>query len=153
MWSAAVVWKPLLVYWYPIVTVAAFFSSFVNRVAKKNQHDDGAQVKVYDSCEFPMELNMRPYTKEGLLERKQQQQQQERQQQGKAPADDNSTNSSSRSSNCYQKGEGEVEGSPGEDKAYPDAYYEYKLAGVLVHMGTADSGHYYSYIKRRDTQV
>ncbi|CAN0456448.1 unnamed protein product, partial [Scytosiphon promiscuus] len=38
-------------------------------------------------------------------------------------------------------------------EVYPDAYYEYKLAGVLVHMGTADSGHYYSYIKKRDMQV
>eukprot|EP00826_Nyctotherus_ovalis_P065647 TRINITY_DN9653_c0_g2_i1.p1 TRINITY_DN9653_c0_g2~~TRINITY_DN9653_c0_g2_i1.p1 ORF type:complete len:271 (+),score=76.45 TRINITY_DN9653_c0_g2_i1:35-847(+) len=26
------------------------------------------------------------------------------------------------------------------------AYYEYKLAGVVVHYGTADAGHYYSYI-------
>ena len=25
-------------------------------------------------------------------------------------------------------------------------YYEYKLVGVVVHSGTADSGHYYSYI-------
>lgn len=112
------------------------------------------QVKVYDSCEFPMELNMRPYTKEGLLERKQQEQQQEQQQQGEIPAHNSSSSSKSNSSsNGYQRGGGEGEGSPGEEQAFPDAYYEYKLAGVLVHMGTADSGHYYSYIKRRDTQV
>ena len=132
---------------------AVLFPPVVNRVAKK-KYDDGVQVKVYDSCEFPMELNMRPYTKEGLLERKEEQQeQQEQQQQGKAPTHNNGTNSSSRSSNCHQKGESGGGGSPREDKAFPDAYYEYKLAGVLVHMGTADSGHYYSYIKRRDTQV
>jgi ubiquitin carboxyl-terminal hydrolase 34 len=27
------------------------------------------------------------------------------------------------------------------------SYYEYKLVGILVHTGTADSGHYYSFIK------
>ncbi|CAN0191675.1 unnamed protein product, partial [Ectocarpus fasciculatus] len=94
------------------------------------------QVKVNDKCEFPMELDMRPYTKEGLA-RQQQQQQQE----GKGGAT---------SPRTAKAGE-----SPGEEEgdAFPDSYYEYKLAGVLVHMGTADSGHYYSYIKRRDTQV
>lgn len=29
----------------------------------------------------------------------------------------------------------------------PDDYYKYDLVGVIVHAGTADSGHYYSYIK------
>lgn len=29
----------------------------------------------------------------------------------------------------------------------PGAYYNYELAGVVVHTGTADSGHYYAYIK------
>ena len=29
----------------------------------------------------------------------------------------------------------------------PRAYYQYELVGVVVHSGTADSGHYYSYIK------
>lgn len=28
----------------------------------------------------------------------------------------------------------------------PDENYEYKLVGVVVHMGTADAGHYISYI-------
>jgi len=26
-------------------------------------------------------------------------------------------------------------------------YYRYELAGILVHSGTADSGHYYSFVK------
>ena len=28
----------------------------------------------------------------------------------------------------------------------PDQNFEYKLVGVVVHMGTADAGHYISYI-------
>ena len=31
----------------------------------------------------------------------------------------------------------------------PKEYYRYRLAGVLVHSGTADAGHYYTYVKRR----
>eukprot|EP01135_Chromosphaera_perkinsii_P005371 Nk52_evm52s343 gene=Nk52_evmTU52s343 len=30
--------------------------------------------------------------------------------------------------------------------------YEYELSGILVHTGTADSGHYYSFIKERETR-
>jgi ubiquitin carboxyl-terminal hydrolase 34 len=30
---------------------------------------------------------------------------------------------------------------------YAAEYYNYELVGIVVHSGTADSGHYYSYIK------
>jgi len=33
------------------------------------------------------------------------------------------------------------------DFSYPDQYYSYSLRGVVVHMGEANSGHYYSFIK------
>jgi ubiquitin C-terminal hydrolase len=33
--------------------------------------------------------------------------------------------------------------------AKPPGYYNYHLVGVVVHTGTADSGHYYSYVKER----
>ena len=33
---------------------------------------------------------------------------------------------------------------------HPQAYYEYDLAGILVHTGTAAGGHYYSFIKDRE---
>ena len=33
---------------------------------------------------------------------------------------------------------------------YPADYYNYELVGVVVHNGTADSGHYYSYIKEQE---
>ncbi len=37
------------------------------------------------------------------------------------------------------------------DYSLPDKYYQYKLKGVVVHYGTVDGGHYYSYIKERGT--
>lgn len=40
-------------------------------------------------------------------------------------------------------------GSNNEIPHHSPSYYQYELVGVVVHMGTADSGHYYSYIKER----
>ena len=37
------------------------------------------------------------------------------------------------------------------DFEYPEEYYSYSLRGVVVHMGEANSGHYYSYIKDTTT--
>jgi len=63
-------------------------------------------VKINDYFEFPQELDLAPYTKEGveLLE-------------------------------------------SGEEGEMPD--YSYDLHGVLIHSGTVDTGHYYSYIRER----
>jgi hypothetical protein len=38
------------------------------------------------------------------------------------------------------------------DFALPDIYYKYKLKGTVVHYGTADGGHYYSFIKDRESE-
>ena len=62
--------------------------------------------KLNDYCEFPHELDMEPYTQEGLERR-----------------------------------EKEMSSS-----IYPEDYYKYKLRGIVIHIGTAESGHYYSYI-------
>lgn len=78
------------------------------------------RTKLNESLEFPMRLNMEPYTKEGLarIEREKQE--------GGAP----------------------VEEVP---PLHPPEYYDYELAGILVHAGTADSGHYYSFVKERES--
>jgi hypothetical protein len=38
-----------------------------------------------------------------------------------------------------------------EEEEFPENYYNYVLKGVVVHLGYADSGHYYSFIQDRST--
>jgi ubiquitin C-terminal hydrolase len=33
--------------------------------------------------------------------------------------------------------------------SHPKEYYEFDLRGVIVHLGTADAGHYYSFINAK----
>ena len=77
--------------------------------------DQFRKIKLNGHCEFPTELDLRPFTKENIIRTTSC---------GKTPPDstDNSTEK-------------------------PDSYYRYYLRGVLVHTGTADSGHYYSLVK------
>ena len=78
--------------------------------------------KLNDLMEFPTNLNMEPYTKEGL----------ER---------------AEREAKLAEKGE--TDENVGKLK-YPKEYYQYKLRGVVVHSGVADGGHYYSFIEDRE---
>jgi len=73
--------------------------------------------KVNDYCEFPQDLNMLQYT-QGYLKKKESQK------------DD----------------QGEETGA-NDAQEYPPEYYQYTLRGTVIHMGTAESGHYYSFIK------
>lgn len=70
-----------------------------------------AHRKLSDYFEFPMNLNILPYTKEGIA--------------------------------SSEKGV--------SDDIKDPSHYQYQLAGVLVHSGHADSGHYYSFIKERNS--
>ncbi|CAN0396135.1 unnamed protein product, partial [Hapterophycus canaliculatus] len=36
---------------------------------------------------------------------------------------------------------------PGPYELHPGSYYTYRLRGVVVHTGTANQGHYFSYIR------
>lgn len=36
------------------------------------------------------------------------------------------------------------------ERSMPQDYYKYKLKGIVVHYGTADQGHYYSFIQDRE---
>jgi ubiquitin C-terminal hydrolase len=79
-------------------------------------YDKMRHVKLNDRCEFPLDIDMEPYTEEGM-ERREQRKLKEQPPKHRHPS-----------------------------------YYKYRLVGVLVHMGSADSGHYYSYIMDRSSQ-
>ena len=85
--------------------------------------DTMRKVKLNDHCEFPNELTMEPYTKEGLAKKE--------------------------NEIAIKEGK-EVPNQSIED--HPPEHYKYKLAGILVHRGVSDSGHYYSFIKQRGTE-
>lgn len=70
--------------------------------------------KVNQYCAFPEQLNLEPYTKEGLARRENREGNQDLPQ-------------------------------------HPESFYEFTLTGVLVHQGTTESGHYYSFIKDRES--
>ncbi|KAF9905687.1 hypothetical protein EC991_001361 [Linnemannia zychae] len=83
--------------------------------------DTMRRIKINDRFEFPSRLDMEPYTIEYLTRKEQ--------------AQDGVVSSPS------------IAQLPDPDKS---AAFQYNLVGVLVHTGTADSGHYYSYIKDRN---
>lgn len=132
--------------------------------------DTLSKVKVNDRFEFPHSFSIQEYTREGLAKRDSESKQQnaangndgkteekpsQQNSEVKAPAEPSSTpNDSANQSTSSTPGANGV----GDDvkKAIAEweisqrqqpGYYEYTLAGILVHTGMADAGHYYSYIK------
>ena len=84
--------------------------------------DSMRKYKVNDYCEFPMELDLFPYTKEGIEAKERE-----------------------------RKVEDEKDEGKDATPVQPASYYHYTLSGVLVHTGTCNSGHYYSFVKDRTT--
>jgi ubiquitin C-terminal hydrolase len=84
-------------------------------------YDSMKRLKVNDYCEFPMELDMENFTQEGI----------ERLEALKT-----------------QEVTGDIQELP---KKYPDEYYKFFLRGIIIHLGTAENGHYYSFIKQENS--
>ena len=115
-------------------------------------------MKVNSRLEFPHELNIEPYTQDGLEWREKLK---EREKKAKS---EGSPEKISKEHAGGEEDEKEKDANPvspekiakdlpaGEEEQlgpymkHPKEYYEYKLAGIVVHIGTADFGHYYSYI-------
>jgi ubiquitin carboxyl-terminal hydrolase 9/24 len=93
-------------------------------------YDTMQKFKINDYCEFPTFLNMEPFTVEGLAKKDQEKLRDEASKEGKDID--------------------ELTSQSNELPKYPSEYYEYKLSGIIIHMGTADAGHYYSFIKDRE---
>ena len=93
--------------------------------------DTMTKFKINDLCEFPMALNMQKYSQENL----------QKQDLVKEMEDKNLTQSDL---NDDQKS---ILG-----KQIPQKYYDYKLKGTVIHLGTADQGHYYSFIQDRESE-
>ncbi|KAG7382226.1 hypothetical protein PHYPSEUDO_005112 [Phytophthora pseudosyringae] len=92
------------------------------------------QIKLHDRFEFPTDLDMYPYTKEG---------QQEKRKRSTSSADDGTTSHDVRLSTSSDSAE--------DGRTTAPEYSQYELVGTVVHLGTAHSGHYYSFL--RDQQV
>ncbi|KAJ8566252.1 hypothetical protein ON010_g6871 [Phytophthora cinnamomi] len=92
------------------------------------------QIKLHDRFEFPTELDMYPYTKEG---------QQERRKRSTSSADEGAVSHDVRLSASSDSAD--------DGRTTAPEYSQYELVGTVVHLGTANSGHYYSFL--RDQQV
>jgi len=109
------------------------------------------KIKINSKLEFPEILDMYPYTKEGLFE-------QDlatglktkwamRSGKKKPKKSDEKKIIDGEEKDVVEDEESQVEDRPPK---HPDWYYKYRLSGVVVHTGSANGGHYYSFIKRKD---
>uniref|UniRef100_K3WT18 USP domain-containing protein n=1 Tax=Globisporangium ultimum (strain ATCC 200006 / CBS 805.95 / DAOM BR144) TaxID=431595 RepID=K3WT18_GLOUD len=94
------------------------------------------QIKLHDRFEFPMELDMYPYTKQGQEEKRKR-----------------SSSSASNTGASDEASDGASEGSKSsarDGRSTAPEYSQYELVGTVVHMGTANSGHYYSFLREQN---
>lgn len=87
--------------------------------------------KINDFCEFPQELDMSPFSQQELARRDLIKDMEEK----------------SRQEDDLNEDELLI-----LKRQIPKKYYMYNLKGVVVHYGTADQGHYYSFIKDREQE-
>lgn len=97
--------------------------------------DSMKKIKVNSYCEFPTELNMEPYTTVGLARRETQTDFSK-----EKAADLMETEEEDKDE---KKRKQELEEMAKRDPSY----YQYQLVGVVIHRGSSESGHYYSFIK------
>eukprot|EP01117_Protostelium_nocturnum_P020087 TRINITY_DN8887_c0_g2_i3.p1 TRINITY_DN8887_c0_g2~~TRINITY_DN8887_c0_g2_i3.p1 ORF type:complete len:1974 (+),score=754.24 TRINITY_DN8887_c0_g2_i3:584-6505(+) len=112
---------------------------FINLKRFEFDFDTMKKEKLNDYCEFPEFLNLEEFTSVGL-NRKDEEEKQASKEENKNVGEDSSEESQLRRK--------EME----ELKQRDSSYYEYQLSGILIHRGTSESGHYYSFIKERNVK-
>jgi ubiquitin carboxyl-terminal hydrolase 9/24 len=100
--------------------------------------DAGRSLKFDDYFQFPWELDMAPYTAEGIQER-------DRHDSSSSNSATESTSTSS-AATATSKNRSSLTLSSNNPRLSP---CNYELVGVVVHSGQASAGHYYSFIKER----
>ncbi len=98
--------------------------------------------KINSKLEFPNYLNLEPYTEEGLEARERKAPPKQTGEEGEEAF----LNIANTASTGNEKGAANVAQDNDPFHGKGEMYYQYKLVGVVVHYGTADAGHYYSYI-------
>ena len=119
-------------------------------------YDTFQHEKLNNRFVFPLDVNLEPYTREGLARIEKEAKQRAEpvaadgvQQQPDNGAIDhrpeNGTDTADDTSHPKQS-----EGNGGTVEAVnPPSYYQYELVGILIHTGNSTSGHYYSFVKDR----
>ncbi|KAL4498387.1 hypothetical protein ABPG72_013193 [Tetrahymena utriculariae] len=95
--------------------------------------------KINTKLEFPHNLDLKEYTVE-YLDNKENELKVERK-------ESTSSDSHKQSSSLSKKDDNQVEDN---SNIHPPEYYKYRLKGITVHQGTAELGHYYSYINYKE---
>ena len=113
-------------------------------------------VKLNDKFEFPLEINMFPYTLEGRAYYDKQR---------ASPADDKGNKDAASVKTHDNDGSASVDHGKGSNSTtqdpmfvppsapHPPEHYCYELVGITIHSGTANGGHYFSYIRERQGDV
>ena len=86
---------------------------------------NGMRVKIQERFEFPNKLNLRKFSEAALLE-------------AEAAEASAAAGADSAAASCASQA-----------SAMPESFFEYELKGVVVHIGSAFAGHYYSFVKER----
>ena len=107
--------------------------------------------KVNDYCEFPMELNIKPWTKEGIQEKERRDLTKKEEKKEMSGSEEELAEPEEMVKKTMEENkEYDPEENKEEVKEEDNSLYEYEAVGVVVHSGGAEGGHYYSYIKNRD---
>lgn len=105
------------------------------------------RVKVHDYFEFPTTLSVEPYTADGLKRRENAAKESKSSAADASAEDANNSNAEGAVSSSKDSPANETS----QKQDFDPLDYEYQLSGIVIHRGTADSGHYYSYIKDRNS--